>query len=199
MYPAEHALGQESSGCTPGVQEMATLMVSKMPVAEASAVMERLSGISMSRATLDREARGQGERALGERARLNAQLSTAEGVRQMETRMPTEPFTLVIEEDAWNIRERDKDWGHSAKLRREGKEPARWRRVCWATSFRLSQRVKTAAGRPLILSRGYVMTRGGIDALRSQLFAEASWHRAEPCLLCARGRRRSALDLEPGQ
>jgi ribosomal protein S27AE len=32
MYPADHALGLTQSGCTPGMQEMAALMVSKMPV-----------------------------------------------------------------------------------------------------------------------------------------------------------------------
>jgi hypothetical protein len=40
-------------------------------------------------------------------------MSTAEGVAQMEGRLPQEPFTLVMEVDAWNIRERDKDWGRS--------------------------------------------------------------------------------------
>jgi hypothetical protein len=39
------------------MQEMAALMVSKMPVGEASEVMERISGVRMSRAKLDREAR----------------------------------------------------------------------------------------------------------------------------------------------
>jgi len=41
------------------------------------------------------------------------------------------------------------------------------------TCFRLSQRVKTEGGRSLILSRGTVMTRGGTDALKQQLWAEA--------------------------
>jgi hypothetical protein len=53
-------------------------------------------------------------------------MSTAEGVGQMEGKLPQEPFTLVIEVDAWNIRERDKDWGHSEELRKEGREPERW-------------------------------------------------------------------------
>jgi hypothetical protein len=50
--------------------EMAALMVSKMPVGEASEVMERMSGVKMSRAKLDREARRQGERAQHERASI---------------------------------------------------------------------------------------------------------------------------------
>lgn len=35
------------------------------------------------------------------------------------------PFTLVMEIDAWNIRERD-DWGQSQEQRTKGIEPARW-------------------------------------------------------------------------
>jgi hypothetical protein len=48
-------------------------------------------------------------------------MSTAEGVGQMEGELPQEPFTLVMEVDAWNIRERDKDWGRSEELRKEGR------------------------------------------------------------------------------
>jgi len=44
-FPADHALGLDETGsCAPGVQEMAASAVSKLPVAEASAVMERLTG-----------------------------------------------------------------------------------------------------------------------------------------------------------
>jgi hypothetical protein len=43
-FPADHALGLDETGsCAPGVQEMAASAVSKLPVAEASAVMERIS------------------------------------------------------------------------------------------------------------------------------------------------------------
>jgi hypothetical protein len=43
-FPADHRLGlAETGGCSPGVQEMAALGVSKLPVAEASAVIERLT------------------------------------------------------------------------------------------------------------------------------------------------------------
>jgi hypothetical protein len=37
----------------------------------------------------------------------------------------SDPFTRVIELDAWNIRERD-DWGQSAQRRAAGHEPQRW-------------------------------------------------------------------------
>jgi hypothetical protein len=84
---------------------------------------------------------------------------------------------LVIELDAWNIRERnDEQWGRAEELRRGGKEPEWWHWVYGGTCFRLSQRVETPAGRSMILSRGTVMTRGGIDALKQQLWAEAMRH-----------------------
>ena len=60
-FPADHFLGlADTGGYSPGVQEMAALAVSKLPVAEASAVIERLTGVKLPRATLDREARRQG-------------------------------------------------------------------------------------------------------------------------------------------
>ena len=179
-FPADAALGlEDSAGASPSVQEMAALAVSKLPVAEASAVIERLAGVKLPRATLDREARRQGQRAEQERRRLDAQMRTPEGrqqqVRELQMELPLEPFTLVLEMDAWNIRERDR-WGHSERDRARGQEPSRWHWVYGATCFRLSHRAQTAGGRPLILSRGYVMTRGGMDDLREQLWAEASRH-----------------------
>ena len=55
-----------------------------------------------------------------------------------------------------------------------------WCRHCHkfygGTCFRLSQRAQSAGGWPTILSRGYAMTRGGVDALNEQLWAEAMRH-----------------------
>jgi hypothetical protein len=174
-FPADHVLGlSETGGASPSVQEMAALTVSKMPVKEASAVIERLTGVKLPAATLDREARRQGQRANKKRAQIDEQMRTAQGVAQ---RLPLseEPFTLVIELDAWNIRERD-DWGRSARQRAAGREPQRWHWVYGGTCFRLDQRVPTDGGRARILSRGTVMTRSGVDGLREQLFAEAQRH-----------------------
>lgn len=174
-FPADHALGlSETGGASPSVQEMAALTVSKMPVKEASAVIERLTGVKLPPATLDREARRQGQRADKKRTQLDEQMRMAQGLQQMLP-LPQEPFTLVIELDAWNIRERD-DWGHSATQRAAGQEPSRWHWVYGGTCFRLDQRVESDAGRARILSRGTVMTRGGVDDLREQLFAEAQRH-----------------------
>jgi hypothetical protein len=176
-FPADYALGIESGGsASPSVQEMAALVGSKMPIAEASAVIERLTGVKLPPATLDREARRQGRRATEQRQKLDEQMRHAPGAAQeMRLAVPPEPFTLVIELDAWNIRERD-DWGKSAQKRAVGQEPQRWHWVYGGTCFRLSQRVSSASGRPMILSRGYVMTRTGIEGLREQIFAEGLRH-----------------------
>jgi hypothetical protein len=164
----------DTGGASPSVQEMAALTVSKMPVKEASAVIERLTGVKLPPATLDREARRQGQRADRKRKQLDEQMQTGQGLQQM---LPgsEEAFTLVIELDAWNIRERD-DWGQSARVRAAGREPQRWHWAYGGTCFRLDQRVEGECGRARILSRGTVMTRGGVDELREQLFAEAQRH-----------------------
>ena len=174
-FPADHALGlSEAGSASPAVQEMAALTVSKMPVQEASAVLERLTGVKLPPATLDREARRQGQRAERKRQALDEQMRTTHGGEQIPPR-PEAPFTLIIELDAWNICERDA-WGRTAALRRQGREPERWHWVYGGTCFRLDQRVESDRGRPCILSRGTVMTRQGVAALRDQLFAEAQRH-----------------------
>jgi hypothetical protein len=174
-FPADHALGlSEAGSASPSVQEMAALTVSKMPVQEASAVLERLTGVKLPPATLDREARRQGQRAERKRQALDEQMRTGQGAEQLLP-LPEAPFTLIIELDAWNICERD-DWGRTAVLRRQGREPERWHWVYGGTCFRLDQRVESDRGRPRILSRGTVMTRQGVAALRDQLFAEAQRH-----------------------
>lgn len=176
-YPADALLGlADTAGYSPAVQEMAALAVSKLPVVEASAVIERLAGVKLAPATLFREARRQGQRAQRERQQSDQRLQTPEGLRQLaptlQLELPLEPYQFIIEIDAWNIRERDQ-WGETGALRAAGEEPSRWHWVYGATCFRLDQRSQTASGRPLISARGYVMTREGIDGLREQLWAEA--------------------------
>lgn len=167
--PADAALGlEDTAGYSPGVQEMAALLASKMPVEEASVVLEHLTGVKLPRATLDREARRQGERSQRLRTQLDRQAAT--GKPQLE--LTLEPYQMIIQMDAWNIRERD-DWGQSAAVRRTGQEPERWHWVYTGTCFRLDHRGQTAGGRPVITERGFVSTRQGIDALREQLHAEA--------------------------
>jgi hypothetical protein len=90
---------------------MAALIASKLPVGEASAVLERLTGVKLPRATLDREARRQGRKAEGQRQAMDEQMSQGRGAGQLvgdlQQNTAVEPFTLVIELDAWNIRERN--------------------------------------------------------------------------------------------
>jgi hypothetical protein len=167
--PADTGLGlAESAGYSPAVQEMASLPASKMPVEEASVVLEHLTGEKMPRATLDREARRQGERAQVVRAELDQKAAT----QKPQLELTLEPYQLIIQMDAWNIRERD-GWGQSAALRRRGQEPERWHWVYTGTVFRVDHRGETAGGRPVISQHGFVATRQGIDALREQLQAEA--------------------------
>jgi hypothetical protein len=170
-FPADYALGLEETGsASPSVQEMAALVASKMPVAEASAVLEHLTGVKLPPATLDREARRQGKRAERRRKELDQQMSQGQGPEQCVP-LAQKPFTLVIEIDAWNIRERD-DWGQSQKQRAKGIEPGRWHWVYGGTCFRLAERTQSDSGRSIILSRATVMTRAGVEGLREQLFAE---------------------------
>jgi hypothetical protein len=181
-FPADHLLGlAETGSCSPGVQEMAALAASKLPIAQAGAVIERLTGVKLPRATLDREARRQGKRAEGKRQEMDEQMSRGgtkeQLVPELRCNRAIEPFTLVIELDAWNIRERNQEqWGRTEELRAAGQEPEWWHWVYGGTCFRLSQRVERPGGRSLILSRGTVMTRGGIEALRQQVWAEAMRH-----------------------
>jgi len=151
-----------------GSTRLAALLASKMPVEDASTVLEHLTGVKLPRATLDREARRQGERALALRRQLDQQAATEK--KQLE--LTLEPYQMIIPLDAWNIRERD-DWGQSQALRRKGQEPERWHWVYTGTCFRLDHRGQTAGGRPVISERGFVATRAGLDALREQLHAQA--------------------------
>jgi hypothetical protein len=167
--PADAALGlDDTAGYSPAVQAMAALAASKLPVAEASVVLEHLAGVKLPPATLDREAKRQGQRAQRLRTQLDQQAATEK--KQLE--LVLEPYQLIIQLDAWNIRERDA-WGETAPLRRRGHEPERWHWVYTGTVFRLDHRGETAGGRPVIVQRGYVFTRQGLDALREQLHAEA--------------------------
>lgn len=170
-FPADAVLGLEETGSSsPRLQEMAALLAAKMPVAEASQVLEHLTGVKMSRPTVHREAKRQGQRAQSLRRKLDEQAKSAPGGLQPE--LVLEPYQMIIQLDAWNIRERDA-WGQTRRLRRAGQEPERWHWVYTGTCFRLDHRGQTDGGRPVISERGFVATREGIDSLRQQLHAEA--------------------------
>jgi len=175
FYPADHRWGlQRHAPASPRVQEMAAEAVLKMPCAQAEVTLPRLGGCSRSATTLHREARRAGQRALSLQREDQHRTTTAAGVAQLaaQAKTPDQPFVLVIELDAWNIRERT-DWGKTPALRRKGQEPERWHWVYTGTIFRLDQRGHTAAKRPVISERGYVATRAGLEALEQLVYAEA--------------------------
>jgi hypothetical protein len=173
-FPADHALGlSPNAPASPYVQEMAALLVSKMPPEQAVLVAQRM-GLELSRCTLDREAHRQGLRAEEARASRLSQLDTWESLQKLLT--PTEgpsaqPFSLIIEIDAWNIRERD-HWGQTEELRAQGEPLSRWHWVYVGTVFRLDHRAQTAGGRAVISQRAYAVTRQGVEALIRQLYYE---------------------------
>jgi hypothetical protein len=159
---------------SPYVQEISALLVTKMPPEQAVPVAQRL-GLDLSRCLLHREAHRQGLKAQARRSESLAQLDTWESLQKLARDTegpPTQPFTLVIEIDAWNIRERD-DWGQTKALREQGKKVERWHWVYMATVFRLDHRGQTAGQRAVITQRGYVATRLGLEALLPQLYREA--------------------------
>jgi hypothetical protein len=159
---------------SPYLQEISALLTTQMPPEQAVAVAQRF-GVDLSRSTLHREAHRQGLKAQEARAAALAQLDSWEDFTALARAIegpPTQPFTLVIEIDAWNIRERD-HWGQTDTLRAQGEKLDRWHWVYMGTVFRLDHRGQTAGQRPVISQRGYVATRGGLEALTRQLHHEA--------------------------
>ncbi|MEI7591328.1 MAG: hypothetical protein WCJ49_08490, partial [Deltaproteobacteria bacterium] len=175
QYPADAALAiQERATASPCVQEICALTTLRDPAINVQEDTLRMTGINMDPACIHREARRQGDRAIALRDVDTALTRTPQGIVDLAQRavLPTAPFTLIIQMDAWNIRERN-DWGLTEALRKAGQEPKRWHWVYTGTVFRLDQRATTASGRPVIAERGYVATRLGLDAFREQLYAEA--------------------------
>jgi hypothetical protein len=168
--PGDKTLEVES-GYSPGIQEVAALLASKMPLSEASAVMEHLTGRKLPTTTLDRVAKRAAQKAQEQRKQSDEQARLGKVDLKMQTGAAQ---TLVIMMDAWNIRERD-DFGRSAALRKGGLEPQRWHWVWTGTVFGLEQRTAKNE-RPVILHRGYVATREGMDSFVGQLHAEALRH-----------------------
>ena len=173
-FPADHALGlAKNAPASPYLQEMAALLTTKMPPEQAVLVAQRL-GLDVSRCFLHREAHRQGLKAEAFRTARLAQLDTWEGLQGLAVpgQPAVEPFTLVIEIDAWNIRERD-DWGETEAMRKKDPRWSRWHWVYVGTVFRLNHRGETDGGRAIISQRGYVATRLGIEALMRQLYRQA--------------------------
>ena len=192
LYPSDVALGlQPRAPASPRVQEICALTSLRAPAGQAQDDMRRLTGIDLDASTLHREARRQGQRALARRDADEQLTQSPEGVAELTQRSAGLPaaFTLVIQIDAWNIRERD-NWGDTQALLAAGKDTNRWHWVFTGTVFRLDQRGKTAGGRPVISERGYVATRRGVPSFQRQLYAEALQRgllKAESVLILADG------------
>lgn len=173
-FPADDLWGLDKrANASPSLQEASALLVSKMPAEEAARVLERLTGRPCDDSTMARECRRAGDRAQAERRKLDEKACSVDGrwdvTGDLHSELGPAPFSLVIEMDAWLIRERD-GWG-------DGKDaPSRWHWVYTATVFRLDQRAHTQSDRPMILSRGYVATRQGITEFSRQVYAEAVRH-----------------------
>ena len=176
VFPADTALGLfDNSTASPLVQEMCALLVSKMPCEQAEPVASRVAGIELSRSTMAREAQRQGERAIQMREKQSSAPSVAKPATALAATgldQPPKPFTMVIEIDAWNIRERD-DWGKTHARLKRGDKIERWHWVYTATCFRLEQRVRKGKRRAVITERSYVATRQGIEPMMKQLHHEA--------------------------
>ncbi|MCX6925932.1 MAG: hypothetical protein NT154_22410, partial [Verrucomicrobia bacterium] len=123
-FPADYALGLgRKAPASPYLQEISALLVSKMPAEQAVAVAERL-GLDLSRCALHQEAHRQGLKAQELRTQFVGQLDTWEQIQQVAGAAPgppTQSFTLIIEIDAWDIRERD-NWGKTQALRAAGEK-----------------------------------------------------------------------------
>lgn len=167
--PADKVLNIET-GRSPYVQEAAALLAAKMPVAEAAAVLERLGGVKMPRSTLDRAAKQSGEKAQEHRKSKDAQARSGQGIPELSA--AAREGTLIIEIDAWNIRERD-GFGQTELLRAKGAAPEWWHWVWTGTVFALRDRAESDGQRPIIVERGFAATRLGASELKEQIHAEA--------------------------
>lgn len=191
-FPADEQLGlAPHAKASPRVQEVCASMVLSAPAAVAAQSDTRLMGLGLSASTMHREAVRQGQRAMDLRDADAHSTQTPEGIRELSSRATpgTAPFTLVIEIDAWNIRERD-NWGRTKALLKKGEKLERWHWVYAGTVFRLDQRGKTQSGRCVVTERNYVATRKGVDAFKQQLYAEA--------LLCGMAQAETVLVVADG-
>ena len=186
----------KNSPASPYLQEVCALLNAKMPSAQAVEVASRF-GLDLSRCFIHREAHRQGLKAIDVRNAQVAQLDAWDSIQQLAAGSDgpaSRPFTLIIEIDAWNIRERD-DWGRTREARQEALRqnkdiPSKWHWVYVATVFRLDHRAETEGGRSLISQRRYVSTRQSIEALMRQLHRQA--------IDCGLGRAQDVIVIADG-
>ena len=204
QFPADHALGlAPKAAASPYVQELCALLLTKMPPEQAVAVAQRL-GLDLSRCLLHREAHRQGLKAQALRSARVAQPDSWETIQQLAANSegsegpPSQPFTLVIEIDAWNIRERD-HWGQTEALRKAGEKLERWHWVYMATVFRLDHRGQTAGERAAHQPARLRRHPPGPGSPQRSTLPRGHPARLGPRPGSARYRRWRPLDLEPRQ
>ena len=123
--PADGALGlHPRAPASPRVQELCALTVLRAPAGDAEEDFRRLTGLDVGASTLHREARRQGERAVQLRKDDELLAQSPKGVEKLAARAPILPkhATLVVEIDAWNIRERD-NWCKTNAILKAGGDP----------------------------------------------------------------------------
>lgn len=175
VYPADVALGLHNRAKTsPRIQEICAVAALNSPAGKAEKDVRRMTGIDICQTKIHNEARRQGQCAIEIRDRDTELSESSYGAKTLADRAPVLPkgSTLVIEIDAWNIRERD-HWGMTKKMRKAGQDVGRWHWVYTGTVFRLDQRITTQGDRRVIVDRKYVATRQGVDSFKQQLYAEA--------------------------
>ena len=175
VYPADVALGLHNRARTsPRIQEICAVAALNAPAGKAEEDVRRMAGIDICSTKIHNEACRQGQRAIEIRDRDVELSESPYGKRALAERAPVLPkdSTLVIEIDAWNIRERD-HWGQTEEMRKAGQDVGRWHWVYTGTIFRLDQRITTQTNRRVIADRKYVATRQGVDSFKQQLYAEA--------------------------
>ena len=166
-FPADELLGI-NDGVSPYVEKMASLFASKMPFAEGTRTMKEATGIDLCESKMKRVVGGSSKKAQSKRADMDEKAPT-----QPPENSITDPtsVTMVIEIDAWNIRERN-NWGETKAILKAGGDLKRWHWTWTGTVFTLDKRAKKG-DRHVIIERGYVATRQGLDGFREQLHAEA--------------------------
>lgn len=174
-YPADARLGLSGgSTASPLLREISALLVSKMPAEQAEEISHRVCGIRLNHASLARDARRQGDRAIEMLPGLQARAARTTQ-KPLQGEVEPKPFTLVLQIDAWNIRERD-HWNETEAMRASDPSFSRWHWVYVATAFRLDQRCVTGQPgkhRAVITERSHVATREGIETMTRQLHGEA--------------------------
>ena len=120
--------------------------------------------VEQAGARAEAQARERVERALDVRTR-------AEVVAEARSAAPRGPFSLVLMLDGWMIRERGAQWG--LKPPEIQAERVAWREMKSAIVFRADQRAQTQSGRPVVLEKFCVSTRGGPEEMSRAVYAEA--------------------------